>query len=108
MDELIKCIVDNWVGVLSIGLSLLAVVVSIKSWHKSRAIYGIEFVDVNEYSQDKINKKLSKGEYQMLNFIEKEMAEKEKSIITAGYADAYSQDSKNFKKFVLILGKIKK
>lgn len=70
-------------------LSVVALTISIKAWHKSRAIYGVERavirqnrgsrddLDINEKS---LNEKLSNGDYTML-FVMERKADKDWEIL---------------------------
>lgn len=79
----------------SLLLSLAAIIISIKAWHKSRAIYGIETEVLRQptgsrddsNSREALNTKLSKGMYTILSVVER---------------------SKSDDDWELILGKIKK
>ena len=60
--------------ILPVILSFIAIFLSYKAWHKSRAIYGVErllfFRKSDKHGQnnnDKLNKKLSSGKYTILH-----------------------------------------
>lgn len=64
--------VIDWLSVGAIMLSTAAILVSIKSWHKSRAIYGLEELvlrkvkgsrDDETRGVEEINRKLQTGRY---------------------------------------------
>lgn len=72
-----------WLEIISIILAVIALFISIKAWHKSRAIYGIERTTLRQTRgrQDdpivqerlqEINTKLTSGKYTILNIISRE------------------------------------
>lgn len=65
-------VISDWLSVGAIALSVVAILVSIKSWHKSRAIYGLEELvlrrangsrDDEARGIEEISKKLQTGRY---------------------------------------------
>jgi len=65
---------------VSIIISAIALSYSKKAWHKSRAVYGVERMVVRQFtgkcidadiSEDKINRKLSSGNYTILSVLER-------------------------------------
>lgn len=68
------------ISVISIIVAVVAAIVSAKAWYKSRAIYGVEREVVRQFtgslvdqhiSEDKINEKLSSGNYTILSVLER-------------------------------------
>lgn len=77
---------QNWPEAIAIIISLAALVVSVKAWHKSRAIYDIETEVVRQpigsradlYSSMKhITEKLSSGAYTVLAILERSKSDKD-------------------------------
>ena len=71
-------------------LAVIALVVSIKAWHKSRAIYGVERSVIRQYRGDRtdmdinekdLNQKLNSGDYTILAIMERK-AGKDWEILT--------------------------
>lgn len=71
--------------VISILISLAAIIVAILAWHKSRVIYEIKILD-DKNGDDEINKLLKNGEYTILHI---------------------KQDALNVLRTIYVLGKIK-
>lgn len=70
----------NLIDILTIILSIIALVISVKSWAKSRSIYKIETEVLRQptgrkedmyISTDHINKKMESGEYTILHIAER-------------------------------------
>ena len=69
------------ISVLSIIVAVIAIIVSIKAWHKSRAVYGVEREvlrqfdgsrnDLDIIENEKLNEKLSSGNYTILSVMER-------------------------------------
>lgn len=68
------------IDVLTVTFSIIALVISVKSWAKSRSIYKIETEVLRQptgrsediyISTDHINKKLQSGEYTILHMAER-------------------------------------
>ena len=64
-----------WLDLLAIILGIIAIIISILSWVRSRAIYGVEREVIRQYdgsrndldkNEDSLNKKLSAGKYTIL------------------------------------------
>jgi len=78
------------ISVLSIIAAVIAVVVSIKAWHKNRTIYGIEREVLRQFDgthddlyireNKKLSKKLSSGNYTVLSFLERK-ADKDREVM---------------------------
>ena len=69
-----------WLNVASLLLSLIAIIISIRSWVKNRAIYGVEREVIRQYdgskndlvkNEDRLNEKLSSGKYTILTTYER-------------------------------------
>lgn len=65
-------VISDWLSIGAIALSVVAILVSIKSWHKSRVIYGLEElvlrrINGSRYDDarglEEINRKLQTGKY---------------------------------------------
>ncbi len=76
--------------IVSLVIALIALVVSILAWRKSRAIYGIERDVIRQYtgknddlwkSEDNLNKKLSSGDYTVLVVLERTRSDSDWEIL---------------------------
>lgn len=83
---MIEVLSQNWPETVAIIISLAALVVSVKAWHKSRAIYDIETEVIRQptgrredlYSSMKhISQKLSTGDYTILAILERSKSDKD-------------------------------
>lgn len=90
-DLLRSIFVENWDKSIPIILSLLALIISIKSWVKSRSIYGVETYvlrqttgnkdDIENGDKKMINHKLSSGEYTILSVQERTKSDNDWELI---------------------------
>jgi hypothetical protein len=64
-----------WLDLAALMLSVIAIIISIRSWVKSRAVYGVEREVIRQYdgskndltkNEDRFNEKLSSGKYTIL------------------------------------------
>jgi hypothetical protein len=92
---------EEFASIASIVFSGIALVVSIKAWHKSRTIYGVERSVVHQYSgskddqfinQEDLNKKLGTGDYTILAVMERK-ADKDWEILL-GRIKPYKESSR--------------
>ncbi len=70
----------EFLSAISLALSAIALAVSIKAWHKSRAIYSVERSVIRQYrgtaddkyiNESDLNAKLSSGNYTILAIAER-------------------------------------
>jgi hypothetical protein len=67
-----KFIINHWIEILSLVISLSALYIAWKSWIKSRAIYNLEFCEflpdeLRDVGNIKIREKLISGDYTILH-----------------------------------------
>jgi hypothetical protein len=82
-------LLEHWTEILAIAaiaVSIIAIVVSVKAWHKSRAIYRVERFVIRQFTgerndldknENELNKKLSSGEYTILAVMERTKSDKD-------------------------------
>ena len=69
------------ISVIPIIIAVVAIIISIKAWHKNRVVYGIErevlrqfdgtHDDLDIIKNKKLSKKMSSGNYVVLSFLER-------------------------------------
>lgn len=68
------------IDIFAIGLSIVAIIISVVSWRKSRAIYKVERKTIRQFtgkhddleiSEDTLNEKLKNGEWAILHILER-------------------------------------
>ena len=102
-------IVQHWPEIISIVIALLALYYSVKAWQKSRAIYGVERMVIRHFTggnediyknEDKINEKLSSGNYSILSVMERTKGDKDWELLLGRItpyknSEAESNDNKD-------------
>ena len=95
-----------WPEIATLVIAIIALVVSIKAWRKSRAIYGIERSVIRQYtgkhddlykSEDILNEKLSSGNYTILAVLERTKSDSDWEVLLGRiepYQDKPTQNNK--------------
>lgn len=86
---MVQILFQHWPEISSFIISLGALIVSVKAWHRNRAIYNIETEVIRQptgkledlyASTENISNKLSSGDYTILTILERSKSDKDWEI----------------------------